>query len=154
MSESLRRSTSTRPGTTPPRVLERAPAAASTLDRLHAAAALRFVVVGLITAAFSLPSIWLVLTSFKKETEYASYPIHVFPAVPQYINYIVAVTAFPFLHYFWHTAALAGIYVSLVVLSSAAAGFGFSRYRAVPERGILFSLVAASSRSRGIPRKN
>lgn len=113
MSDSLRRSTSTRPGTPPPRVLERAPAAASALDRLHAAALLRFLVVGLITLVFSLPSIWLILTSFKKETEYASYPIHLFPAVPQYINYIVAVTAFPFLRYFWHTTVLAGIYVKI-----------------------------------------
>ena len=144
MSDSLRQSSSTPPSTATPRVLEQAPSSALTLARLNAASILRFVAVGLITLVFSLPSIWLVLTSLKKETEYASYPIHLFPAVPQYINYIVAVTAFPFLRYFWHTAALAGLYVSLVVLSSAAAGFGFSRYRGVPERGILFSIVVAT----------
>lgn len=143
MSDSLRRSTST-PRAALPRDITRAPAIPSWVPSLDLAGVFRFIVVVLLTLAFSLPSIWLVLTSFKRETEYASYPIHVFPAIPQYINYIVAVTAFPYLQYFWHTAALAGIYVSLVVLSSAAAGFGFARYRAVPERGFLFSIVVAT----------
>jgi ABC-type glycerol-3-phosphate transport system permease component len=96
------------------------------------------------TVAFSLPTIWLLLTSFKTETEYGSYPIRVLPAAPQVGNYVLAVTMFPFPKFFMNSVVLSGSFTVLTVLSSAAAGFGFSRHRGVAGRDALFGLVLAT----------
>ena len=98
----------------------------------------------LLTLLFSLPTIWLLLTSFKTETEYGSYPIRILPAVPQAANYALAVTMFPFMKFFMNSVILAGSYTVLVVLTSAAAGFGFSRHRGVAGRDALFGVVLAT----------
>jgi ABC-type glycerol-3-phosphate transport system permease component len=93
---------------------------------------------------FSLPTIWLVITSLKREVEYASYPVTILPAVPQSANYSLAVTFFPYLTYLMHSVILAGTFTVLTVVVSAAAGFGFSRHRDVPGRNVLFGMVLAT----------
>ena len=93
---------------------------------------------------FSLPTIWLVITSLKREIEYASYPVTILPAIPQYLNYALAVTFFPYFTYFMHSVILAGSYTVLTVIVSAAAGFGFSRHRGVPGRNLLFGMVLST----------
>jgi multiple sugar transport system permease protein len=98
----------------------------------------------LFALVFSLPTIWLVLTSFKREVEYASYPIRILPATPQLVNYNLAVTFFPYLTYFMHSVILSTSFTALTVFVSAAAGFGFSRHRGVPGRDALFGLVLAT----------
>jgi ABC-type glycerol-3-phosphate transport system permease component len=97
-----------------------------------------------LTVLFSLPTVWLLLTSLKRETEYASYPITVLPAAPQTGNYLLAVTLFPYLKHLWNSVVLSGSYTVLVVLSSAAAGFGFARHRGVPGRDALFAALLAT----------
>lgn len=94
--------------------------------------------------AFSLPTIWLVLTSFKRETEFGAYPIRVLPADAQVVNYWFAVSLFPYLRYFGNSVLLASLFTVLVVFSSAAAGFGFARHRGVPGRDALFALILAT----------
>lgn len=96
------------------------------------------------TLVFSIPSLWLVITSLKRETEYASYPIQVLPAVPQLVNYELAVTMFPYFRYFGNSVFLSGSFTVLTVLTSALAGFGFSRHSGVPGRNALFALVLAT----------
>jgi len=98
----------------------------------------------LATLVFSLPTIWLVLTSFKPETEYASYPIRVLPSALHSENYVLAVTIFPYLKFFMNSVILAGSFTILTVITSAAAGFGFSRHAGVPGRHALFALVLAT----------
>src|SRR5262249_9444310 len=112
--------------------------------RVRLVPVLAFLALVALTVVFSLPSTWLVLTSLKRETEYASYPITVLPAEPQLVNYAAALTMFPYLRHFWNSTVLAGSYTVLVVLSSAAAGFGFSRHRGVPGRDLLFAVLLAT----------
>ena len=87
--------------------------------RLSAGPVAAFCALLVLTVLFSLPTIWLVLTSLKRETEYASYPITVLPAVAQPGNYLAAVTIFPYLTFFWNSVVLAGSYTVLTVLSAA-----------------------------------
>jgi multiple sugar transport system permease protein len=103
-------------------------------------------VVALVALAviFSMPTVWLLLTSLKRETEYASYPIHVLPTVAQPGNYVLALTMFPYLRYFMNSVILATTFSVLVVLASSAAGFGFARHPTAPGRNVLFSLVLAT----------
>ncbi|MGH2458777.1 MAG: carbohydrate ABC transporter permease [Chloroflexota bacterium] len=111
---------------------------------LRAGRALNLFGLVLCAVAFSLPTIWLVLTSLKRESEYASYPITVLPAVPEFGNYVLAVTFFPYLTYVMHSVILAGVFTVLTVLTSSAAGFAFSRHRGVPGRDLLFGIVLAT----------
>ncbi len=101
---------------------------------------------GLVVCAlvFSLPTVWLILTSLKRENEYASYPIRVLPVVPQLVNYYNAVTYFPYFRYVMHSVILSSTFTVLTVLTSSAAGFAFSRHRGVPGRDFLFAVVLAT----------
>lgn len=95
----------------------------------------------LLAILFSLPTLWLVLIAFKKESEWVSYPIQILPATPEVFNFYFAVTMFPYLKYFWNSVVLSTAYTVLVVFSSAAAGFGFARHPGAPGRSFLFGLV-------------
>jgi multiple sugar transport system permease protein len=94
----------------------------------------------LLTALFITPIMWLLLTSLKTMTEYARYPISVFPEVAQWGNYYTAVIEYPFLRYALNTLIIALPSTLLTVLSSALAGFGFARHNA-PYKNVLFVLV-------------
>lgn len=117
---------------------------AATQPRVRLGRAINLTALVLVTIIFSLPTIWMVLTSLKQESEYASYPVRILPAIPQWYNYDLAVTIFPFLTYFMHSVILSGCFTVLTVLVSAAAGFGFSRHRGVPGRDALFAIVLST----------
>lgn len=93
---------------------------------------------------FSLPTIWLVLTSLKREFEYASYPVQVLPSIPQFANYALAITFFPYGTYLMHSVILSTTFTVLTVITSSAAGFAFSRHQSVPGRNALFGMVLAT----------
>jgi len=112
--------------------------------QLHLTRATAFIGLVVLTFLFSLPVIWMVLTSFKQESEYAAYPIRILPETPQFVNYELAVTFFPFLTYFMHSVVLSGCFTVLTVVTSAAAGFGFSRHRGVVGRDTLFAVVLST----------
>src|SRR5262245_52402841 len=90
-----------------------------------------------------VPPIWMIITSLKKDTEYLSYPIQLLPAVPQWGNYLDAVTKFDFLKYAGNSLFLATTYAGLTVITSAMAGFAFARYLDVPGHDRLFSIVVS-----------
>ncbi len=94
----------------------------------------------LITLVFVAPILWLFLTSIKTQSEYARYPIVIFPPVPQWGNYYTAIFEYPFLRYAWNSVLVAVPSTILTVLSSAMAGFAFARHRAFGKRA-LFVLV-------------
>lgn len=95
------------------------------------------------TIAMGLPPLWLLLTSLKKDTEYLSYPITILPAIPQWSNYIKAFTEFPFLKYAGHSLYLSLSNTILTLITSAMAGFAFSRFSNVPGRSMLFKVIVA-----------
>jgi len=89
-----------------------------------------------------LPLVWLLLTSLKKETEYLSYPIQVLPVIPQWSNYVAALTMAPFWQYARNSLTLGLTFSILTVLTSAMCGFAFARIP-VPGRSRLFKIVVA-----------
>lgn len=113
--------------------------ARSLASRLDGALAFGAIIV--LAILFSLPTLWLVLIAFKKESEWVSYPIQILPNSPEVYNFYFAVTMFPYLKYFWNSVVLSTAYTVLVVFSSAAAGFGFARHPGAPGRSFLFGLV-------------
>lgn len=101
-----------------------------------------YVTLGMVTIFVGLPIIWLLLTSFKKSTEYLTYPLIILPKTPQWINFIQVFELIPFWRYAGQTLFLALTYSILCMITSSMAGFAFSRLRA-PGRGKLFSIVLA-----------
>ena len=96
----------------------------------------------LVAVLLVVPILWLLVTSLKLPTEYLSYPIRILPAVPQWENYVQALTRFPFWRYAWNTLVLALTFSTLTVLTSALAGFAFARI-AAPGKKALFTLIVA-----------
>jgi multiple sugar transport system permease protein len=115
---------------------------AATAGRRQLTASLYYVVLGLAAAAFMLPIVWLILGSLKLNAEFRAYPIVILPRTPIWDNYYDALTLVPFFVYVGRSLWLASLYTTLVVVSSALAGFGFARHRA-PGRNALFILVVA-----------
>jgi len=110
--------------------------------RRRATVALFYLALVLAAAAFMLPIVWLVLGSLKLNAEFRAYPIVILPRAPIWDNYYDALTLVPFFLYAGRSLWLASMYTTLVVISSAFAGFGFARHRA-PGRNTLFILVVA-----------
>jgi multiple sugar transport system permease protein len=91
-----------------------------------------------------LPIIWLLITSLKRDIEYLTYPIVLFPKILQFTNYREVFN--PIYTYLSHTANtvfLAVLYSTLSVFTSSMVGFGFARYRDVKASHTLFGFVIA-----------
>ncbi|MGE5597844.1 MAG: carbohydrate ABC transporter permease [Bacteroidota bacterium] len=92
---------------------------------------------------FLFPFLWMAVTSLKFRTEHNEYPFHFFPRVPQWLNYVRALTWIDFPKYLRNSLIVTSISVSLFTLSSALVGYGFARLRA-PGRNVLFILVLST----------
>ncbi|MGE5529437.1 MAG: carbohydrate ABC transporter permease [Patescibacteria group bacterium] len=92
---------------------------------------------------FAFPFVWMLVTSLKFRSEHNEYPFHFLPRIPQWINYVRALTWIDFAKYLRNSLIISGISVSLFTLSSALVGYGFARLRA-PGRNALFILVLST----------
>ena len=102
-----------------------------------------YIIVLLLAVFFIGPFLWLVLAALKTPAEWASLPIQIFPATPQWNNFVTAFTDVDFLGYAGNSLFLATTYSVLITLSSAAVGFGFARLRA-PGKNALFLVLLAT----------
>ena len=93
-----------------------------------------------VTFLFMLPVLWLISSSLKMETQYNAYPVVFLPRPSQWVNYVHAVTLYPFLKHAGNSLYLAVTSTILTVLSSALGGFGFAR-RQARLRNAMFVLV-------------
>jgi ABC-type glycerol-3-phosphate transport system permease component len=89
-----------------------------------------------------LPVAWLLISSFKTDSELLSYPIQIFPSNWSLDNYEEALTIVDFGRFTVNSAILATMSATLTVAISSLVGFGFARLHG-PGRGGLFSIVVA-----------
>jgi len=92
---------------------------------------------------FAGPFGWLVLAALKTPAEWAAVPTRILPAVPQWDNFVRAVTDINFAAYTLNSLFLSTLYATLVTISSAAVGFGFARLRGRGKR-TLFVIVLST----------
>jgi multiple sugar transport system permease protein len=104
------------------------------------AIAIRYGPVTIAAAAFALPVSWVLVVSFKRQSEYAS---TLFPTQLQWMNYELAVQLADFARFAANSLFLSGAYAVLAVLVSALVGYGFARHQG-PGRGKLFVLLLAT----------
>ena len=88
------------------------------------------------------PAGWILLTSFKTETELLQVPITYLPQAPTLDNYVLAFTAQPILRFMWNSVVVAGVSTALCVLVSALAAYALTRLR-MPRRNLIMSLLLA-----------
>ena len=88
------------------------------------------------------PAVWILLTSFKTETELLAVPITYWPQSPTIDNYVTAFTAQPILRFMWNSVVVAGLSTVLCVFVSALAAYALTRLR-IPRRNLIMSLLLA-----------
>lgn len=92
------------------------------------------------TIILVLPVFFMLVASLKQDSEYMTYPVRVFPQVPQWSNYVAVFTMTPFVKIAARTGLLGIVVAVLVTISSSLAGYAFARFK-VPGSGRLFAIV-------------
>jgi multiple sugar transport system permease protein len=90
------------------------------------------------------PAVWILLTSFKTETELIRSPITYLPEAPTLDNYVSAFTAQPILRFMWNSFVVASLSTMLCVLVGALAAYALTRLR-MPYRNLIMSVLLAIS---------
>ena len=88
------------------------------------------------------PAVWILLTSFKTETELLRVPITFLPDAPTLDNYVTAFTAQPILRFMWNSLVVASLSTALCVFVGALAAYALTRLR-MPLRNLILTLLLA-----------
>lgn len=88
-----------------------------------------YVLLALICLAALLPFYWLVRSSLMDKKQLFSFPVQFFPDPIRWTNYPEALTAQPFVRYFINTVFLVLANMAGTILTSAMAGYAFSRLK-------------------------
>lgn len=88
------------------------------------------------------PVFFMVVSSFKVDSEYLSFPIRIFPKVTQWKNYQLVFAMTPFAKIALRTAILALSTATITAFVSSMVGYAFARYT-VPGSKRLFGIVVA-----------
>lgn len=99
----------------------------------------------LVAGAFlaGFPFFWMILTSLKTSAEANAIPPTIFPASPQWHNYLAAWQAAPFPRYFLNTAFIAAVIVLGVIATTMPAAYAFARLEFRGKK-LLFTLFLAT----------
>jgi len=77
---------------------------------------------------FFFPFFWTVASSLKKVSELYVFPPILFPAVPQWKNYLTVLQTVPFLTWTWNSMLVVVLSTAGVLLSSSLAAYAFARF--------------------------
>lgn len=97
----------------------------------------------LLVISFLLPTIWMVISSFKASTEIFTHPIKWVPDTLLWRNYVEAATILPFYRFAINSLIVTTMATVGTVVSSAVVAYGFARLR-WPGRDFFFSLLLAT----------
>jgi multiple sugar transport system permease protein len=92
---------------------------------------------------FLLPTIWMVVSSFKASTEIFTHPIKWVPDKLLWRNYVEAATILPFFRFTFNSLVVTTLATLGTVMSSAFVAYSFARLR-WPGRDFFFSLLLAT----------
>ncbi|MFE7405249.1 carbohydrate ABC transporter permease [Isoptericola sp. NPDC057559] len=101
------------------------------------------VVMIVLSLVFLLPLYWMIISSLKSDEELAQFPPTFWPHSWQLGNFVDAVAAMPFLHFFANSTIITLSVVILSVLSNLVVAYGFACLR-WPGRDVVFYVVIAT----------
>lgn len=90
------------------------------------------------------PSFWLLLTSFKNESELTRLPITYLPQDPTFQNYVAVFVQNPFARFLLNSAVVSVAATLICVLFAALAGYALGRLQLPGRRAILTGIVMTS----------
>jgi multiple sugar transport system permease protein len=102
-----------------------------------------YVLLMTLVVLFAGPFLWLVLAALKTPAEWVAVPTHILPEEWRWDNFVHAVTDINFAAYTVNSLFLSTLYASLVMMSSAAVGFGFARLSGRGKQA-LFTIVLST----------
>lgn len=102
-----------------------------------------FLLMSAIAIIMLWPFIWMIVTSFKPNTEMFSYPPTIIPNEIVFDHYVAAWKAAPWERFFFNTAFVAGVITISSLFLCALTGYAFARLE-FPGRNLLFLLLLAS----------
>jgi multiple sugar transport system permease protein len=88
------------------------------------------------------PAIWVLLTSFKTESELMRVPISIWPSAPTLANYVRVITDQPIGTFLWNSVVVATLSTIICVTVSSLAAYALVRLR-LPAPGLILSLLLA-----------
>lgn len=97
----------------------------------------------ILAAATIFPVFWVVLSSFKPQSELFSNPMTFFPKTWTGQNYAVAVSQGNFARYFMNTVFVAVTSTVIAVLINTMAGYALAKY-IFPGRNVIFGIMIAT----------
>lgn len=90
-----------------------------------------------------VPFIWMILSTFKSQSELMVFPPKFFPQNPTFDNYKQVLSTVPFANYYLNSLIVTSTSVVVVLLISSMAGFGFAKYRFRGQKVIFRLLLSA-----------
>jgi len=99
-----------------------------------------YFILAILIIVMLLPFLWMVSTSLKPPPEVIAWPPNLLPRQPTWENFVGLFKAAPFLRFFFNSLIMSVLSTVSIVVSSALAGFVFSKYR-FPLRNLLFLTV-------------
>lgn len=105
--------------------------------------AINYALLIIIAIIVLVPFFWMLSTALKTENEALHTPPLVVPAVPQFSNFIKALTVAPFLKYFTNTLVVSACVVLASTIITVLASYAFARME-FRGKNVLFFVVLAS----------
>ncbi len=102
----------------------------------------KYILLLVLAMLFVGPFAWLVSIALTTPTALGTFPISFWPRHPVWDNFIQAFTSINFLAYAANSLILSTVYATLVTLSSALVGFGFSRLKAPGKRPLFLIMLS------------
>jgi multiple sugar transport system permease protein len=96
-----------------------------------------YVICTLIAIAYVFPLYWMVSTALKTDAEVFLTPPSLWPAAPQWQNFVAATEYIPFWGYMLNTAIICALTILGTVISCSLVAYGFARLR-WPGRNVVF----------------
>lgn len=95
---------------------------------LSAESVVFYLVIAILSVIFLFPFFWTVMSSLKQPFELFQFPPAIFPAVPQWQNYLTVLTTVPFLLWVWNSLIVVTLSTVGVVVSSSIVAYSFARF--------------------------
>jgi multiple sugar transport system permease protein len=118
-------------------------ASSSRLRRKTARSLSKHVTLIVVSVLLGFPLLWMVLTSFKTNTQSLAVPVVWWPHPFKWSNYPEFLSAVPFYRYFLNTLLYAAVTIVGVCISSSLVAYGFSRIR-WRGRDVLFQVMVST----------
>lgn len=109
----------------------------------YASKAVRALINTVIFAIFFIPFYWMALTSIKTLGQTLQYPPSFWVSDPQWINFVKAIQAIPFVSFFKNSVIVTGGILILQMATIIPAAYAFARYR-FKGKTLSFGLILAT----------